>query len=165
MAKTRQQKEEILNKLVSAFDESASTTFVHFTGISVSEETEIRRAVREKGLRYYVAKKTLMRKAWEKVGAKGEEPELEGEIAVVYGDREDPTASAREIYQFVKQLKDKLSIVGGIYQGEFKDAVAMNEIATIPPVEILRGMFVNVINSPIQGLVVALNQIADKKSE
>ena len=53
--------------------------------------------------------------------------------------------------------------MGGIFEGRFMDAAEMNEVATIPPVDVLRGMFANVINSPIQGLVVALNGIAEKK--
>ncbi|MBU2330057.1 50S ribosomal protein L10, partial [Patescibacteria group bacterium] len=67
-------------------------------------------------------------------------------------------------YEHGKKHKDSLTIVGGIFDGAFADAVAMNAIATIPPVPVLRGMFVNVINSPIQGLVIALDQIREKKA-
>ena len=162
MAKTREQKKEIVERLTDAFKNSASSVFVHFNGVNVGEETNMRGALRNEGLSYFVARKTLMKRAWDAAGAKGEAPELEGEIAIAYGG-DDPTAPARNIHTFVKEFKDRLAIVGGIYEGEFKDAAGMQEIATIPPVETLRGMFVNVINSPIQGLVVALGQIAEKK--
>ncbi|HEY4489405.1 MAG TPA: 50S ribosomal protein L10, partial [Candidatus Paceibacterota bacterium] len=59
---------------------------------------------------------------------------------------------------------DTLSIMGGVFEGGFLSASEMNSIATIPPVLVLRGMFVNVINSPIQSMAIALNAIATKKS-
>ncbi len=163
MAKTKQQKKEIVERLTDAFKNSASSVFVHFTGLSVGEETEMRSGLREEGVSYFVAKKKLMKLAWEGAGPEGDAPELEGEIALAYG-ADDPTGPARNIHTFVKKFKDKLAIVGGIYEGAFKSAEGMNEIATIPPVDTLRGMFVNVINSPIQGLAVALNAVAEKKS-
>ena len=103
-----------------------------------------------------------MRVAADKAGISGDIPELEGEIAVAYG-KDDPTAPARGIHSFVKLHKNSLSIVGGIYEGGMLAAVGMQEIATIPPLEVLRGMFANVINSPIQGLAVALGVVAEQK--
>ena len=74
------------------------------------------------------------------------------------------TAAARGIFEAGKKHKESLSIVGGVFENAFLDAKSMVAIATIPPVPVLRGMFVNVINSPIQGFVIALNQIAEKKT-
>jgi len=51
-----------------------------------------------------------------------------------------------------------------VFQGVYKDAEEMTEIASIPSLQVLRGMFVNVINSPIQGMVIALNAVAEKRS-
>lgn len=164
VAKSRQQKKEIVQKLVDSFKSSASSVFVHFTGLSVGEETQMRGGLRSEGISYFVAKKKLMKLAWEDAGSKGEAPELEGEIAVAYSE-EDPTSAARGIYTFVKKFKDKLTIMGGIYEGSFKSALGMNEIATIPPVDTLRGMFANVVNSPLQRLVIALDQIAETKTD
>ncbi len=163
MAKTKQQKADILEKLTGIFKESASTVFVHFNGLGVSEETKMRHTLEQDGVNYFVAKKTLMRIASEKAGISGDVPELNGEIAIAYG-ADDPTAPARGIHSFVKDLDGKVSIVGGIYEGGMLAAAKMQEIATIPPLETLRGMFANVINSPIQGLAVALGQVAEKKT-
>jgi len=162
MAKTKEQKKEILSRLEDAFKTSLSTVFVHFKGLPVGEETALRGALREDGVSYFVARKTLMGVALDNSDIQGDRPALDGEIAVAYGS-EDPTAPARGVHAFVKKYGDKLSIVGGVFEGKFMDATAMNEIATIPPVDSLRGMFANVINSPIQGLVVSLNAIAEKK--
>ena len=171
MAKTREQKKAIVERLEEAFKMSLSTVFVHFADLPVGEETQMRGSLREDGVSYFVARKTLMNIALKETSIKGEQPELVGEIAIAYNSGDpstgsghgDPTAPARGVYTFVKKYKDKLSIVGGIFEGHFLDAKEMNEIATIPPVETLRGMFANVINSPIQGLVIALNAIAEKK--
>ncbi|MEI6553506.1 MAG: 50S ribosomal protein L10, partial [bacterium] len=80
---------------------------------------------------------------------------------LVYG--KDLLAPAREIYAFQKKMDKKVTILGGIFDGEYKNKAEMESIATIPSREGLLSMFLNVINSPIQGFVVAINAIADKK--
>ena len=90
-------------------------------------------------------------------------PDLPGEVAIAYGT--DLLAPAREVYGFQKKFKDKVSILGGVFDGSYKNQPDMMSIATIPAPEVLRGMFVNVINSQIQGFVIALDQIAQKKGE
>ncbi len=163
MAKTKQQKAEILDKLTSIFKDSASTVFVHFKGLTVGDETNMRHALESDGINYFVAKKTLMRKAIESANISGDIPELEGEIAIAFG-QDDPTAPARGIHSFVKQYGGSLAIVGGIYESNLMDANGMQEIATIPPLDVLRGMFANVINSPIQRIAIALGQVAEQKA-
>jgi len=86
-------------------------------------------------------------------------PNLEGMVAIAYGD--DLLSPAREVFNFHKTHKDNVSIVGGVYEGKFMSQEEMMAVATIPPIEVLYGQFVNVINSPIQGFVMALNAIAD----
>ena len=162
MAKTKEQKKEIIARIDDALQTSASTVFVHFSGLNVGDETDMRTALHDDGISYFVARKTLMRRALDASGVTGEQPTLDGEIAVAYGS-DDPTKPARSINTFVKKFGEQLSIVGGVYEGVYKSAIEMNEIANIPSVDVLRGMFANVINSPIQRLVVALGQIAEKK--
>lgn len=161
MAITRTKKEEILNKLQGVKSDSESIVFVSFKGLPVQDSTVMRSKLREAGVGYFVAKKTLMRKAFD--GAfEGQMPELEGEIAVAYSA--DAIAPAQQIKEFTLKYKDNLAIEGGIFQGVYKNKEEMTEIASIPSLQVLRGMFVNVINSPIQGLVLGLNAIAEKKS-
>jgi large subunit ribosomal protein L10 len=166
MAKTKQQKAETIDKLTEIFRNSASTVFVHFNGLTVGDETEVRRGLEKEGVDYFVAKKTLMRIASQKAKNDGEMPELNGEIALAYNveGNDDPTAPARMINTFVKSFGDKLSIVGGVYENTLVNQPKMQEIATIPPLDVLRGMFANVINSPIQRIAIALNAVAEKKS-
>ncbi len=161
MAITKEKKQTILSKLDGVKNDSESIVFVKFNGMSVDDTTTMRADLREGGVGYFVAKKTLMKRAFD--GAyEGEMPVLEGEIALAYSA--DAIAPAQKIKEFTTKHKDNLSIAGGIFQGVYKDAAEMTEIASIPALPVLRGMFLNVINSPIQGLVLGLNAIADKKS-
>lgn len=161
MAITKAKKETILSKLEGVKNDSDAIVFVKFKGLNVHNSTAMRDVLREQGVGYFVAKKTLMKRAFD--GAfEGEMPALDGEIAVAYST--DAITPAQQMKEFSGQYKDKISIVGGVFQGVYKDAAEMTEIASIPSLQILRGMFANVINSPIQGLVLGLNAIAEKKA-
>jgi large subunit ribosomal protein L10 len=160
MAISKSKKEAIAAKLDSVKNEAESIVFVRFNGLSAPSTTAMRAQLRAEGVDFFVAKKTLMKRSFD--GAfEGEMPELEGEIAVAYST--DAIAPAQRIKDFSTKYKDNLSIAGGVFQGVYKDSEEMTEIASIPPLPVLRGMFVNVINSPIQGLVLGLNAIAEKK--
>ncbi len=161
MAIQKAKKEEIVSKVKNILDSSKSLVFVNFNKLPVSETGEVRRELRSNSLGYYVAKKTLVKRALADASIKGELPKLDGELALVYG--EDLLAPAREIYSFQKKLNTKLSILGGIFEGEYKTKEEMESIASIPGRDGLYSMFLNVINSPIQGVVVALKAIADKR--
>lgn len=162
MARTKAEKKEILDKVSKIADESQSLVFVNFHGLKVSGATEVRRKLKSQGIGYFVAKKSITRKALESKKITGEMPALEGEVGIAYGT--DLIAPAREVYAFQKKYKQGIMIVGGIFEGKFMTKAEMEGIALIPPLDTLRGMFLNVINSPIQGLVVALDQIAQKKT-
>lgn len=161
MAITREKKEAIVTRLAEVKDSSESIVFVNFTGLTVAETTEMRAKLREAGVQYFVTKKTLIKRALGE-GFEGEMPNLEGEIALAYSA--DPMAPAQSVKEFAGKYKDNIAIVGGVFQGVYKSKEEMTEIASIPGLQVLRGMFVNVINSPIQGLVLALNAVAEKKS-
>ncbi len=164
MAKTKAEKAEIIDKLADAFKNATSSVFVHFTKVTVADESAMRRALRNEGVKYFVAKKTLIRRALEKLGHAHADVPLEGEIAVAYGGAGDATAPARLVHDFGKKLIDKLSILGGIFEGALIDGPRMQEIATIPSMLVLRGMFANIINSPRVRFAVVLSKVAESKS-
>jgi large subunit ribosomal protein L10 len=168
MAITKAKKEAVVVKINDAVANAASIVFVHFTGLSMEDTSTMRRALKQDGVGYMVAKKTLIKHSLADKGYTGAMPELPGEIAIAWssqqGEESDPTLAARDIYEQGKKYVNSLTIVGGVYEGEYQDAVAMNSIATIPPLPVLRGMFVNVINSPIQSLVIALSKVAETKA-
>jgi large subunit ribosomal protein L10 len=161
MAITKEKKKEIISKLDGVKNDAESIVFVGINGMTVADTTAMRAKLREEGVGFFVAKKTLMKRSFADA-FEGDMPTLDGEIAVAYSA--DSIAPAQNIKEFAGKFKDNIAIVGGVFEGKYKDAAEMTEIASIPALPVLRGMFVNVINSPIQGLVLGLNAIADKKS-
>lgn len=162
MAITKEKKDAILSKLEGIVSDAETLVFVGFKGLPVAETTALRKSLRDQGVGYFVAKKTLMYRAFDGGKFAGERPDLEGEVAVVFGT--DAIAPAQSVRAFEKQFGEQLSILGGVFAGVYKTKAEMTEIASIPPLPVLRGMFLNVINSPIQGLAVALGQIAEKRA-
>jgi large subunit ribosomal protein L10 len=161
MAITKDKKKSILEKL-DGIKNNESVVFINFKGLPVAQTTAMRQELSKNDVAYYVAKKTLVKKAFAEAGIEGDMPQLEGELAVVYGN--DATGPAREIFAFQKKYDGKISILGGIFEHKFMDKIQMEEVAQIPSLHVLRGMFVNVINSPIQGFAMAIKAIADKKT-
>lgn len=162
MAITKDKKRAIVARLADAFKEASAIVFVGFSKLTVADASRMRKQLSQVGVRYFVAKKTLLRLALTQRGYEGEVPDLPGEVAIAW-TTDDVTAPARGVYEYGRKLKGALALLGGVFEGAFLDAQKMTAIATIPPLPVLRGMFVNVINSPIQGLVIALDHISKRK--
>ena len=161
MAVSKEKKGEILAKLQKIVKDSASIVFINFHALPVIESSNIRKSLRAKGVGYTVAKKSLTRKALSEGGITGELPDMPGELGIVYGT--DPIEGARGVYEFQKKLDKKIQIVGGVFENKFMNQAEMLVISQIPGLKTLQAQFVNLINSPIQGFVMALDQIAAKK--
>lgn len=162
MAITKQKKEEILSKLRDIAGNSSTVVFANFKGLTVAEESEMRRALRAAGVGYAVAKKTLIRKAFGEKQIEGEMPDLTGETSVAYGV--DAVAPARELAAFTKKFGEHLAFTGGIFGGKYMSASEMKSVAAIPSMETLRAMFAQVINSPRSRFAVVLSEVAKKKA-
>lgn len=161
MAKTRAQKEVVLQKIGDVFKNAETIAFVNFKGLNVLDTTALRGKLRAEGVEYIVAKKALVKKVLRDLSIAGDMPELAGEVALAYGAE---TAPARGIYEFAKGKEDRLSLSGGIFEGQYMSKHAIMELAAIPSLQVLRGMFVNVINSPIQRMAIVMNAIANVKN-
>lgn len=159
MAITKEKKQNILAKLADAVGSAETLVFVKFTGLKGKETTEMRKALREKGVGFMVAKKTLMARA---VDGKyeGMLPELPGEVALAYSA--DQIAPAQSVREFEKKYKGAVSILGGVFEKVFKDQAEMTEIASIPGMDQLRSMFAQLVNSPRQRFAVVLSKVAEK---
>jgi large subunit ribosomal protein L10 len=165
MAITKQKKVEILSSLSSALKGSLAGVFVSFKGLTVSEVNALRDELKKDAVRYRVVKKTLLKRALVELGLTGDQPELPGEVAFAYlttGD--DVTAPARGLHTFVKKYKEKLAFLGGYINGTYLSRDAVKDVATIPPIPVLRGMFANIINSPIQRFAIGLAEVAKTKN-
>ncbi len=161
MAINKEKKAEIVSNVKNILSNSKSVVFVNFHKLPVSESTAIRKELRSKDVSFTVAKKTLAKRALVEANVSGELPTLDGELALVYSA--DLLAPAREIFDFQKKLDGRVSILGGVFDGVYKSKIEMEVIASIPSRQTLYAQFVNLINSPIQGLVIALNAVAEKK--
>jgi large subunit ribosomal protein L10 len=159
---TKNKKKEIVEKVSDLLKDAKSVVFFNFKGFNVKNTIEMRRALRASGVGYLVAKKTLAKRAFDTAKIQGEIPTMFGETAMAYSA--DLIAPAREVFNFQKKYKDNLSIAGGIFDGKYMSKEEMMAIALIPSQQTLYAQFVNVINSPVQGLVVALDAIAKKKT-
>lgn len=162
MALTKAEKKEMMQNVETAVKSAKTVVFVNFKGLNVADTVEMRRGLRTNKIGYLVAKKTITRKALEAQNIKGTMPEMPGELALAYS--EDLTAPAREMLAASKKHSKKISINGGIFDGEYKNQEEMLAIALIPSKQVLYGMFVNIINSPIQRLAIVIDQIAKTKT-
>ena len=163
MAITQAKKQEITDKISHALNDSATTVFVSFVGLGVEDNNTLRKELKMNHSNYFVTKKTLLKRVLDESSALGDQPDLgSGMLSIVYGD--DIIAPARAIFEFSKQHKDSIFIMGGIFDGVFKSKEEMIDIATIPEMETLRAMFAKVIKSPSACFAVVLNQVAKKKA-
>ena len=161
MAVTKDKKKELLDQARSIFSESATSVFVKSVGLGANDTNAMRGAMTNEGVGYRVIKKTLIAKALDETEIKGDRPAFDGELAVAYG--EDLIAPARLVREFQKKHKANIEIVGGVFDGTYMDQSEMKSIAEIPDLPVLRGMFVNMINTPLQQLAVVTNAIAEQK--
>lgn len=157
MALSRAKKEQVVAALTDVFNTARTVVFVEFCGMTAQESGDFRDACAEEEVSCVVAKKTLIRKVFEDVVG-GDFPEVEREIALVYGA--DVLAPARVVGEQGKNLGDHLRIIGGVFDGVLVSEERMQAIADIPPLAVLHAQFLMVINSPLQGLVSVLDQIA-----
>lgn len=166
MAKTKEQKKEIVAQIEQSLKNAPSAVFVSFTGITVAQESKMRRAMHADGVGYTVAKKTLIRRALDNLGHDHQNVPMDGEVAMAYNTGSvDPTLPANRVHTFGKEVgAEKLVILGGIFEGKFVDASTMSEIATIPSLLVLRGKIANLLNSPLTRLAVVLDQKMQKSA-
>ncbi len=159
---TLDKKKELVADLEKSLKSANSVVFVKFDKLTVADVNTLRRGLQAQDVGYVVAKKTLLKRALGTHGVTGTLPEMPGQIAIAYSA--DLLAPAREVFAFQKGHKENISIIGGVFDGKYMDATEMMSIATIPPLQTLRAMFVNLINSPIQRFAVVVNAIAEKQS-
>ena len=142
---------------------AASAVAVDYRGLTVAQDTELRKQLREAGVTYKVYKNTLIRRAAEGTDFAALDPHLEGPTAIAVS-KEDATAPARILAEFAKKA-DKLEIKAGVVEGTYYDAKGMQAISSIPSREVLLGRLFGSMKSPIANFARVLNQIAEKQGE
>lgn len=174
MPKTRQEKEVAVKDLTDKVEKAKSMVFVNFKGLKVKEVEELRKTCRAENVEYLVAKKTLMKLAFDKAGISGGNPrELDSSVATVFG-YDDEVAPARIIQTFAKD-HEALQTIGGVLEKNFVDQAKVIELSRLPSRDELLAKVVGSINAPIsgfvnvlagnlRGLVGVLNAIKESKS-
>ena len=153
-------KQPIVDEIKAMLDGACGAVVVDYRGLTVEQDTRLRKQLREAGVTYKVYKNTMIRFAAKGTAFEALEPNLEGPTALAVS-KEDATAPARILAEFAKKA-DKLEIKGGVVEDTYYDAKGMQVIATIPSREVLLGKLLGSIQSPITNLARVLNQIAEK---
>ena len=156
-------KQPVVEEISAGVKDAASVVLVDYRGLTVEQDTQLRKSLREAGVSYKVYKNTMMHLAFKGTDFEGLAPYLEGPSAMAYSTT-DATAPARVLAEFAKKA-DKLEIKAGVVEGTVYDAAGMAKIAEIPSREVLLSRLLGSMQSPITNLARVLNQIAEKNGE
>lgn len=161
MGKNREIKEAKVSEIREKMEKAQGIIFAKYQGLTVEEDTELRKALREAGVEYKVYKNTLTTLAAKELGFDGIVDALEGPLSVAFG-YEDPTVPAKVLNDFAKNHK-KLELVAGIVQGEIFDEAKVKQLATIPSREVLIAKLLGSFKAPLSNLAYLLNAIKEQK--
>jgi len=153
-------KQPIVEEISAAVKDAQSVVLVDYRGLTVAQDTQLRKELREAGVTYKVYKNTMMNFAFKGTDFESLAPFLEGPSAAAISTT-DATAPARVIAKFAKTAK-ALEIKAGVVEGQFYDAQGMQAIAEIPSREELLSKFLGSIQSPIANFARCMNQLAEK---
>ncbi len=154
-------KAPIVEEISNGIKDAKSVVLVDYRGLTVEQDTNLRKALREANVTYKVYKNTMMNFAFKGTDFEGLTPYLEGPSAMAYST-EDATAPARVICNFAKTA-EKLEVKGGVVEGTVYDANGIKTISAIPSKDVLLGKLFGSMQSPIANLARVLNQIAEQK--
>ena len=162
--KILQAKKQVVADLVEKIKNAPAGVLVNYIGINVEVDTKLRRELREANVDYTVVKNTLLKFAFNEIGITELDEQFNGTTALAIS-KEDPMAAASIICKYAKEIEgDIFSVKAGFMDGAVLDAAAVKEIANIPPKEVLIAKMLGSLNSPISGLAMVLDQIAQKQS-
>ena len=153
-------KQPIVQAIADDIKDAQSVVLVDYLGLTVAQDTELRKQLREAGVIYKVCKNTMMKRAFEGTEFAGLEEYLEGPSALVVS-KDDATAPARIICKFAKTA-EALEVKAGVVEGNVYDAAGINELSKVPSREELLSKLLGSLQSPITNLARVLNQIAEQ---
>lgn len=141
----RSEKQEFVASLEGVYKDSKSVIVTHYHGLSVSQITSLRSALREKGASFKVVKNTLSSIAARNAGIPSDEIMFSGPTAIAYSD--DLVVAAKVVTDFAK-TNDKLKIVCGVIGSQFVDASSVEAIAKLPSLDELRAKIIGLLKAP-----------------
>ena len=153
-------KAPVVAEISEAIKDAQSVVLVDYRGLTVEQDTALRKQLREAGINYKVYKNTMMNFAFKGTDFEALAPFLEGPSAIAISNT-DATAPARELAKFAKTA-NKLEIKAGVVEGTMYDAKGMAEISLIPSRDELLSKLLGSIQSPITNFARVMKQLAEK---
>ncbi|NBK94081.1 50S ribosomal protein L10 [bacterium 1XD21-13] len=154
-------KKPVIDEIAANIADAQSVVIVDYCGLTVEEDTRLRKELRENDIIYKVYKNTMMNFAFKGTDCESLSQHLEGPNAIAIS-KTDATAPARILAKFAKEAK-ALEIKAGIVEGTYYDATGMEAISKIPSREELLGKLLGSIQSPIANFARVISQIAEAK--
>ena len=153
-------KKPIVDEISENVKDAQSVVIVDYRGLTVEQDTQLRRQLREAGITYKVYKNTMMNFAFKGTDFEALTPHLEGPSAIAIS-KDDATAPARVLAKFAKTTP-VLELKGGVVEGVYYDAKGIIGISSIPSREELLSKLLGSIQSPIANFARVMNQLAEK---
>lgn len=158
-----EQKKALVAELTEKLTGAACVVLVDYKGINVADDTKLRKELREANVDYFVVKNTMLRLAAQNVGYNELCDLLNGTTAIAVS-KDDVVSPAKILQKQADAPNSTFAMKGGYIDGKFAGTAELSEIAKLPSRETLIAQVVCGLNSPIAGLAIALNAIAEKQS-
>ncbi len=158
------QKQQFVADLAEKLKNAAAGVIVDYEGISVEDDTKLRKELRENGVDYFVVKNTLLKRAAEIAGIEGLEPALSGATAIALS-AEDIIIAPKLLHKKAESSDGKFAIKLGFLDGKAITKEEVEAYAKLPSKETLLSQLVFMLQSPIQRLAIAISEIEKKQSE
>ena len=156
-------KQPIVDEIKGYAADAKAAVLVDYRGLTVEQDTKLRKALREAGVVYKVYKNTMLVRAFEGTDFAQLDKDLEGPTAVAFS-AEDETAPARILNDFAKEA-EALQFKGAVVDGEYYDEAGIKVLATIPSKEVLISKLLGSLQSPITNFARVVKQIAESQGE
>ena len=163
-AKILEAKKAYVAELNTKIAGSLAGVVVAYNGISVADDTKMRKELREAGVHYVVEKNSMLRFAFKNMGIDAFDDVLHGATAVALSN-DDQTAPARVLGKFAADHEDFFNLKAGYVEGVAYDASGVEKLSKIPSKEVLLAQLVGSLQGPIQKLAATLQAVVDSKSE
>lgn len=163
-AKALESKQAKVAKLAELLKAAEAGVLVDYRGITVEEDTKLRKELREADVNYFVEKNTMIRRALAEAGIEGLDYVLEGTTALALSNG-DQTAPARILGKFAEAHDDKFELKAGFIGTEIYDKAGVTALSKIPSREVLLAQLVGSLQGPMQKLAATLQALKEKKEE
>jgi large subunit ribosomal protein L10 len=163
-AKVLESKKAKVEAITEQLKNAAAAVIVDYKGITVADDTKLRKELREAGVTYFVEKNSILRFALKEAGIEGFENVLEGTTAIALSS-EDQTAPARVLGKYAEESNGKFSIKAGFIGEDIYDEAGVMALSKIPSREVLLAQLVGSLQGPIQKLAALLKAVSEKDGE